>query len=182
MGHTGFPQREGRRIQIQHPWQLVHRQISVGDAAGVAACHPLSGLAHPAGHRAAVFRWCRLAGVSGAHEAGEGAGFGAAHHHLQVEPIQQRAREPGPVAPPQTLATAAVAVGFGGPAAGAGIGGGHQGDAAGEAAGVTRPAQAHLPLLQGLAQLVEHLAAELRQFIEKQHPPVGQAQLAGPRR
>ena len=66
------------------------------------------------------------------------------------------------------------------PAAGAGVGGRHQGDPAGKTAALTRAADPHLPLLKGLAQLIQHVAAELRQLIEEQHPLVGQAQLPGP--
>ena len=59
---------------------------------------------------------------------------------------------------------------------GAGVGGRHQGYPGGEAAALPRPTDPYLPLLQGLAQLVEHVPAELRQLIEEQHAMVGQGE------
>jgi len=67
------------------------------------------------------------------------------------------------------------------PATGAGVGGGHQKHPTGEAAALLGPADPKLPLLERLAQLVEHLTAEFRQFIEEQDAVVGEAQFPGPR-
>ena len=104
-------------------------------------------------------------------------GVAAAHHHLQIDSVEQWPGEPTPVAPPFRFATAAGALRVAPPTAGARIGGAHQGNAAGEAAALTGAADPHLSLLKGLAQLIEHGAAELGQLIEEQHTIVGQAQL-----
>ena len=95
---------------------------------------------------------------------------------LQIEPIQKRAGESLPV--PLTLtdaaATAMVAVAI--PAAGAGIGGGHQGDQGGEDRALLGTADLHGAVLEGLPQLIQHRSRKFRQLIEKEHPPVGQAE------
>lgn len=103
------------------------------------------------------------------------------NHHLQVEAIQKGTRQAPPVLAPQPLAAAAGPHGIAEPAAWAGVGGGHEGDRAGKADPLAGAADPHLPLLQGLAQLVEHVAAVLGEFIEEEHAPVGQGQFPGPR-
>jgi len=99
--------------------------------------------------------------------------MGPPQDHLQVEAIQQGAAEFAPVALAPGLTADAGPLRVAVPAAGAGVGGGHQGDGAGKAQPRPGAADPHLPLLQGLAQLVEHIAAEFGQFIEEQHAVVG---------
>src|SRR5690606_10932175 len=63
-------------------------------------------------------------------------------------------------------------------AAGAGVHGGDQLEAGREAHLVARPGDHDLATFQGLAKGFQHLAVELRQFVEKEHPLVRQADLA----
>jgi hypothetical protein len=106
---------------------------------------------------------------------------GPAQDHLQVEAIEQGAAEFAPVALALGLSTAAGPLRVAIPAAGAGVSGGHQGDGAGKAQPRPGAADPHLPFFEGLAQLVEHIAAKFGQFIEEQHAVVGQGQIARPR-
>ena len=62
------------------------------------------------------------------------------------------------------------------PATGTGVGGGHQSDRGWKCRFQTGAAQSDRPLLQGLAQLIEHGPWEFRQLIEEQHAAVGEAQ------
>ena len=73
---------------------------------------------------------------------------------LQIEPIQQRAEEPLPVALADAVATDMVAVAMS--AAAAGIGGGHQGDQGREHSALLGTADLHGAVLQGLPQLTQH--------------------------
>ena len=106
--------------------------------------------------------------------------MGSPQDHLQVEAIEQGAAEFAPVAlaPGLTADTGPLRVAV--PAAGAGVGGGHQGHGTGKAQSGPGAADPHLPFLQGLAQLVEHIAAKFSQLIEEQHAVVGQGQIARP--
>ena len=53
------------------------------------------------------------------------------------------------------------------PAAGAGIGGGHQGDQGGKDSGLLGAADLHDALFQGLPQLIQHRSRKFRQLIEE---------------
>ena len=67
------------------------------------------------------------------------------------------------------------------PTTGAWIGGCHQGDLAWEACLQPGSVDPDLSCFQGLSELIEDLTAKFGQFVEKKHPVVRQAQLAGPR-
>ena len=71
---------------------------------------------------------------------------------LQVQAIQQRAREPLPVAPPLTGVAMADVLRIPKPAAGTGIGGSDQGDCAGIVVADAAVPQPNDPVLQGLPQ------------------------------
>ena len=88
---------------------------------------------------------------------------------LQIEPIQQRAGEPLPVALAlaDAAATAMVAVAM--PAAGAGIGGGHQGDQGREHRALLGTADLHGAVLQGLPQLIQDRPRKFRQLIKRSY-------------
>ena len=64
-------------------------------------------------------------------------------------------------------------------AAGAGVHGGHQHEAAGEHRAARHPAHRYLAVLHGLTQNLQCVPLELRQFVQKQHTVVGKAHLAG---
>ena len=64
------------------------------------------------------------------------------------------------------------------PAAGAGVGGCHQGYRGREAGFQPCSAEAVHPLLQWLPKLVQHGALEFSKLIEKKHPPMGQAEFS----
>lgn len=86
---------------------------------------------------------------------------------LQIDAIQQGPGESLPVAPSlafgATAAMSAVAM----PAAGTGIGRGHQGDRAREAGSAARGAEPDLALFQRLAELVQNGPGKFGHFIEK---------------
>ena len=66
------------------------------------------------------------------------------------------------------------------PAAGAGIGGGHQGDQSRKHRALLGTADLHGALLQRLPQLIQHRARKFRQLIEEEHATVSQADFPGP--
>lgn len=103
----------------------------------------------------------------------------AGDRQVQVDAVQQRAGEPGPVAL-DLLRRAAAAVGVVAQvAAGAGVHGRHQLEARREAHPVVGSGDDDLATFQGLSEDLQHLAVELRQLVEEQHTLVRQGDLAG---
>ena len=102
------------------------------------------------------------------------------HLDLDVDPVQERPGNPGAIG--ADLVGGAGAGPFDVPqeTAGAGIHGRHQHEPGrvGERGG--RPGDGDFAFFQGLAQHLEGGAAELRQFVQEEHPVVGQAHLPGP--
>ncbi len=100
---------------------------------------------------------------------------------MQVDTVQQRPGQLAPVALDllwrALAATGRVTL----IAAGTGVHGGNQLEAGGEGQLFPGPGHMDHPRLQRFAQHLQHLAIEFRQFVEKEHPMVGLADLAGAR-
>ena len=100
--------------------------------------------------------------------------------HVQVDAVEERSREPGAVALDHQRRAGAVVLGIAQIAAGAGIHSRHQHEGGGIGEAHRRTADTDLAVLQGLAQHLQDVLFEFRQFVQKQHAVVGQGDLAGP--
>ena len=112
-----------------------------------------------------------------------GQGF-ILHRHgldMQVDAVQQRARDAAPVLLDRAGRTGTLPRGVAQIAALAGVHGGGQHKAAGVARAAVYPADRNNAILQRLAQHFEGITGKLRQFVQKQHAVMGQAHLAGAR-
>ena len=94
----------------------------------------------------------------------------------QVEPVEQRRREPAGVT--RALHVAALALRRVA-AARARVRARDEQEVGGELDRARRPAHAHDPLLERLAQRLERVHRELRELVEEQRAPVREAHLAG---
>ena len=96
---------------------------------------------------------------------------------MQVNAVQQRAGNPLPVALDRTGRAAAF------PHAGtiipalAGVHGGNQHKTAGVGGGAVYPADRNTPVLDWLAQHLQHLLGELGQLVQKEHAAMSKADL-----
>ena len=98
---------------------------------------------------------------------------------VDVDPVEQRAGDPGAVALDVQRRAAAGVGRVAEVAAGTGIHGRREHETCREREAHGRPAQRDDAVLQGLAQHLQHVAAEFGQLVEEQHPAVGQADLPG---
>ena len=106
-----------------------------------------------------------------------GAGRGRPQRHPEIEPVEQWRRQPPPV--PGPVALGADTVGRT-ETAGAGIGGGDEQEVGRERERRRLPGDPHDPVLQRLAEGVEHRRRELRQFVHEQNAPMGQRDFSEP--
>ena len=141
-----------------------------GVLAAVAAALERPGGEHPAAD---------LGGGLGGGRPGQLAGGEPLDLHVEVDPVEQRARQPGGVAVQVGQAAAAGEPRVAQVPARAGIGRRHQGEAGREADAGHRPDHRHRPVLQRLAERLAGRPGELGQLVEEEHPMVGQADLAG---
>ena len=99
--------------------------------------------------------------------------------HPQVDAVEQRARQPGPVAAALERAAGAGGV-AGGAGARTGVGGQDQLRPAREGGRAGGPVDGDLPALQRLTQRVEHRPGELGRLVEEEHAAVRPAQRTRP--
>ena len=102
------------------------------------------------------------------------------HLDLDVDPVQERPGDPGTVGVDLVGGAGAGPFGVAQEAAGAGVHGRHQHEPGRVGQRGGRPGDGDLAFFQGLAQDLQGGAAELRQFVQEEHPVVGQAHLPGP--
>src|SRR5690606_33750718 len=98
--------------------------------------------------------------------------------HVQVDPVQQRARDPRTIAADHVRAAVAAAGGVAGPAAGAGVHRGDELEPRRELALPSGPRDRDRARLQRLPQHLQRVAAPLGQLVQEQYPVVGQRDLA----
>ena len=99
---------------------------------------------------------------------------------VKVDPIQERSRDPAEVA--AALARRADAVVERGAAAPARVGRGDELEPRGEVADASGPRDRHAPVLERLAERLEHVLLELRQLVEEQDAQMGERDFARMRR
>ena len=99
---------------------------------------------------------------------------------MDIDTVQQRAGNLGPVPLDLGIGALAFPLGIGKKAAGAGIHGRHQHEAGRIGQGGDGPGDGHLTVFQGLAQHFQHILLEFRQLIQEKHAVVGQADFARP--
>src|SRR2546430_8628982 len=99
---------------------------------------------------------------------------------VKVDPIQERSRDPAEVA--AALARRADAVVERGAAAPARVGRGDELEPRGEVADASGPRDRHAPVLERLAERLEHVLLELRQLVEEQDAQMGEGDFARMRR
>lgn len=147
----------------------VHRlEIEMGIGAALAGQLPLPCGAHP---------FADLGG-SGFAVSWLQAGAFAEHADVQVDAIEQRSGQLAPVALDLFRGAAAAATGIAEVATGTGIHRRHQLEARRETYPAVGPGNDDLAAFQRLAQDLQDLALELRQFVEEQHALVRQGDLA----
>ena len=102
--------------------------------------------------------------------------------HVQVDAVEDGAGDAAPVAEQLLVAAQAGAARVAQEAARAGVHGGDQLELGRVADGAPGPGEDHVPLLERLAERLEHVAPELGQLVEEEDAPVGERDLAGARR
>ena len=100
---------------------------------------------------------------------------------MQVDAVEQRARDARLVAGYGVVVAAAVATRRAAEAAGTGIGGGDELEVRWEDTAPSRASDGDAPVFQHLSQRLERTALELGQFVEEEYAPVRQRDLAGTR-
>ncbi len=143
-----------------------------GAGGGVALRLERAGARHPLSHLAAALRGRRQDEIGG----GDGR-----HLDMQIDAVDQRARQPHLIVGGATrvLAVLAHEAGLGRMAAAAGIHGRHQHEARRIGDPVIGARDRDLAGLERLAQRIEHARLELRQFVEEQDAMMGERDLAG---
>ena len=99
---------------------------------------------------------------------------------MEVDPVQQGAGDLLHIPLPVPLGAGAPPVRVPPPAAAAGVHGADELEPGGEAQGAPGPGDGDLPVLQGLAENLQGVPAELRQLVQEEDPVVGQGDFPGP--
>ena len=103
------------------------------------------------------------------------------HLHVHVDAVQQRTRDAPAIARNLVRRAMAATATVTQITAGTGIHGRHQLEARGKLRTVGRPGDQDASGLQRLPEHLQHPSVELRQFVQKQHPQMGQRDLPRPR-
>ena len=103
------------------------------------------------------------------------------HFDVDIDAVEQRARDAGPVAPDRRRRTRAFVLRIGEVAAGAGIHGGDEHEAGRVGQRDQGAGQGDGVVFEGLAQGFDDVGFEFGQLIEEEHAVVGQGDFAGAR-
>ena len=156
------------------------RKGCIEAAFRVACCHPFPCRVDLVSGD--VVRACRACWDRWGQACSHGTAAEAVELQLEIEAIEKRAGKASPVTLSLQWRAAARMIRIAKPSTGAGVGGRHQRESTGEGALQAGSADPQHAFLKGLAQLIEDPPWKFRQFIEKQHASVGQAEFAGARK